>query len=153
VNLRQQRIGNSQAEDVGAGGIEQLKRAASEDQGGNVDVGVGSDVQRHLMSLAAFSPGLGDQPWQVSFGEAKFAGAGLAAFNEPAPAPVLQICLGRLAHQLAGLALVFIGRGGDLRNQAWRDEGIGCSFGFVSLIVTGRAKVLDARFAARDSAL
>jgi hypothetical protein len=76
------------------------------------------------MSLAAFLPGFSNQPGKIGLGEAEFTGAGLAAFHQPAPAPVLQINLERLTHQVARFALVFVGRGGYLRNQARRNKSI-----------------------------
>jgi hypothetical protein len=82
------------------------------------------------MSLAAFLPGFGNQPGEVGFGKAELAGAGLAPFNEPPPAPVFQINLKRLPDQLVGGAVIFLGRGAYFRQQAWRDKGIGCGFGF-----------------------
>ena len=62
------------------------------------------------MSLAAFLPGFGNQPGQVGFGKAELAGAGLAPFNEPTPAPVFQVNLQRLADQLVSGAVIFLCR-------------------------------------------
>ena len=58
------------------------------------------------MSLAAFLPGFGNQPGEVGFGKAELAGAGLAPFNEPTPAPVFQVNLQRLADQLVRGAVI-----------------------------------------------
>ena len=82
------------------------------------------------MSLAALLPGFGNQPGEVGLGKTEFAGAGLAPFNEPPPAPVFQINLKRLPDQLVGGAVIFLGRGAYFRQQAWRDKGIGCGLGF-----------------------
>jgi len=130
VNLREQRAGDRQPENPGASGVEKLKRSAGEDQGGNLDVRVGGDIQRHLMSLAAFLPGFSNQPGKIGLGETELTGAGLAAFHQPTPAPILQVNLERLTHQVARFALVFVGCRGYLRDQARRNEGIDYGLGF-----------------------
>jgi hypothetical protein len=81
------------------------------------------------MSLAAFLPGFGNQPGEVGFGKAELAGASLAPFNEPTPAPVFQINLQRLADQLVRGAVIFLRRRLYFRQQPRRDKGLGGDLG------------------------
>src|SRR5438309_1394731 len=66
--------------------------------------------------------GFGDQPRQIGFGEAKLTRPRLTVGNQLSPAPVFEITLDGLAHQLGRRSVFLVGGGlhlgGKLRWQA-----------------------------------
>jgi hypothetical protein len=130
ADFGQQRVGNIQADKTPPSGGEDLPGLPAKLERGNLNIGVGGNAD-HSAAL----PLSRRRSWRTSairreYLLPKFSRSLFAIGKEFLPFPVVHVALKRLAHELAGGAVLFLGSGLHFGKQAGRHKGIGGTLSF-----------------------